>query len=96
MSAVDDVETQKMGLTAVAYSSAGEFVKGKTDLRTVSAAGWLQHSLPFRLSAVHYCLDTPAERVIVNFSLQFLDKKIRARTKVHIGTSKRIVMLLTE
>jgi len=85
MSVLEDEETQKKGISAIVYSVAGEFVDGKTDLRTVSAGPWVQRSLPFRLCAMHQCFDNLAVRVIINFSMRFLREKDRARVKLHYG-----------
>lgn len=94
MSVLEDEETQKRGITAIVDSVAGEFVKGKTDLRTVSAGPWIVRSLPFRMVAVHQCFNNPAVRLIIRFSLRFLDEKDRARTKLHYGTHVECIYAL--
>lgn len=85
MSAVEDAETQIKGCCCIVYSIAGEFVQGKTDLRTVSAGPWCLRSLPFRACAMHQCFRDPAYRAILNFMMRFVGAKDRARIKVHYG-----------
>jgi hypothetical protein len=43
MSTLEDDETQKKGVTFVAYNVAGENIPSKTDLRTVAAGAWVSH-----------------------------------------------------
>lgn len=94
MSVMEDEETQKRGITCIVYSVAGEFVEGKTDLRTVSAGPWIARSLPFRMCSIHQCFNDPAVRVIINFSLRFLPERERARVKLHYGECHTVFSVL--
>ena len=86
MVATDDEETQKKGVCVVVNSVAGEFVEGKTDLRTVISGPWCVRALPQRVCAIHQCFEDPSHRAIVNFSMRFLPPSVRAKVKVHFGT----------
>lgn len=94
MCVLDDEETQKKGCLAIVYSVAGEFINGKTDMRTVSAGPWCLRSLPFRACAIHQCFRDPAYRSILQFSLRFFPAKDRARIKIHFGSNVECVYSL--
>jgi hypothetical protein len=41
MSTLEDEETQRKGVTFVAYNVAGEDIPSKTDFRTIAAGAWV-------------------------------------------------------
>jgi hypothetical protein len=66
MSTLEDEETQRKGVTFVAYNVAGEDIPSKTDYRNVTAAAWVSRFAWFLSSR---CSDATEQTV----SPAFLD-----------------------
>ena len=85
MCAIEDEETQRRGSVVVVV--AGDRTNQNVmDVRTVVAGPWLRRATPMKMVALHHCFfNDVAARVTVNLMLRFLDKRDRARCKMHSG-----------
>lgn len=85
MSAIEDEETQKRGVAAIIYN-VGDFMKGKTNPKTLYQGCWIQNSLPFKMCSLHHCFNDRAFRFIVNITMYFFSEEAKAKAKMHHGT----------
>ena len=85
MTLMEDVETQKRGITAVIYN-VGKFEKDKYQSNAVEHTTWIQNSVPMKMCSLHYCISDSGFRYVINIALHFLSEDARARVKVHFGT----------
>ncbi|CAJ1965277.1 unnamed protein product [Cylindrotheca closterium] len=82
---VEDVETQRKGITFVIYN-VGEFVKEKYDSSGTEHTITIQNGLPLKACSVHYCFNDSGFRSVINLALRFFPENLRSRVKVHFGT----------
>jgi hypothetical protein len=89
MVGTEDIDTQRRGIVLVFYKTGPNQKHNRR-------YGWrlprLSFALPARAVACHFCYDDKKFNPVLSLVLLSLENSLRARVKIHHGTSEETVM----
>jgi hypothetical protein len=87
MALLEDEDTQIKGIVDVIYSIGTADVQLKTNFSHFFSRGvpMLVHSLPMRVSSMHFCYDDPRLRPVMSLIQMVAGKQTRLRCRTHYG-----------
>ena len=86
MCALDDDETQRLGMACIIYGVGDFSITSRTDLKTVVQGTWVQSVVPVKTCSLHHCISDTTIRRFINVSMKFFGEQTKARAKMHHGT----------
>lgn len=91
MVATEDIDTQRRGVVVVFYKTGPNQTYNRR-------SGWklprLTYAIPARAAACHFCYDDKKFNPVMSLVLLSLEKSLRARVKMHHGTSEETLMAM--
>jgi len=85
-----DDETQRKGMTAVLYSHNATVQGFLLSFTIQQHTAWVNTCLPFRLTAMHFCMEDETLRKMFSLVAVLMPKEIRTRVRLHYGTNLEV------
>lgn len=92
MAALEDVETQKMGIVMIGFNMGSKRV---VDRQAAFAVNSLKRYVPFRVGSIHYCYDDMRFRVMMTMAMLLMGAMQRVRFRAHFGNYTEVSYVLS-